>query len=174
MGMLEFTDTKMQESCSCGLYARKTPEKVIEDGYTNGILGEIFLYGKVIIGKEGYRAEHAKVHTFFMPTFRYVHPDAILALAKEYNANIVKSEGELYRMICKVRDTNMPWAIHKDTSSMPKDRNGHTYWGESNAPSYSRYDSTHREVLVDADLRPRVFFNPYDAMRKKLNKGVAT
>lgn len=117
--------------CTCGLYALRSPETCIERGYTNGILGQIALYGRVVLGESGFRAEKARVLSFIVPSFRYINPDLLYSLAEEYQASIIKAEYPLYDMICKIRGKSMPHlmkSIHHKNA--PLDNRGKEYWGE--------------------------------------------
>lgn len=54
-------DRVPQECCTCGIYAFRTlPQLVTElDGSPRCLLGEVRLWGKVIITERGYKAEYA-------------------------------------------------------------------------------------------------------------------
>jgi hypothetical protein len=63
------------ENCSCGFYAAKTLDHLRDMGYQtydeNGefvsVVGQMALWGKVIEGSQGWRAEFAYPATLFMP-----------------------------------------------------------------------------------------------------------
>lgn len=47
------------ESCSCGIYALKSRAAAVAYGQHTSVLGEVYLWGKVIEGEDGYRAQYA-------------------------------------------------------------------------------------------------------------------
>jgi hypothetical protein len=55
------------ESCTCGIYAAKEEDikRVVPIGH---VYGEVYLWGKVVEGKKGYRAEFAYPKQFFVKT----------------------------------------------------------------------------------------------------------
>jgi hypothetical protein len=63
------------ETCSCGFYAAKTLDQLRQMGYStydeNGefvrVVGQMALWGKVIEGSQGWRAEFAYPATLFVP-----------------------------------------------------------------------------------------------------------
>lgn len=46
------------ENCSCGVYALSTLEELLCH-YPTDVVGEIYLWGKVVVGTSGYRAQYA-------------------------------------------------------------------------------------------------------------------
>lgn len=52
--------------CNCGIYAFKTPERVFREGYhKQAILGEVWLWGKVIEHTQGWKAAYAYPKKFY-------------------------------------------------------------------------------------------------------------
>ncbi len=51
------------EGCSCGIYALDD-EQAVRSSYSKPILGEVYLWGKVIDGERGYRAQYAYPKSF--------------------------------------------------------------------------------------------------------------
>jgi hypothetical protein len=64
------------DNCTCGVYAAKSLEHLIEIGYNRyGILGKISLWGKVSIHKLGYRAQFAYPQELTIPV-NFIPPSA--------------------------------------------------------------------------------------------------
>jgi hypothetical protein len=159
--LLEFRTSLYKEpkdfmdECSCGLYSLNTPEAVIDQHYCYDILGEIILFGRVIRGEKGSRAEKAKVYNLYLPTFRPIREDAILALADEYQANLIKAPEPLYTRICRTRSKNLmnnqqlPYGYSLNTDKFgkePQSKYGHgTYWGEPDIPKRSIMDGYYNQ-----------------------------
>lgn len=80
------------ESCSCGLYAAKTREHLMDLGYgaygsmTDKVIGEVALSGKVIEGSQGWRAERGRVHRLWVP--HEVGPVVVQRLADAYRVPV--------------------------------------------------------------------------------------
>ena len=71
------------EMCSCGMYAARDREHLIEMGYNHYhddahpvFIGEVGLAGKVIPGTQGWRAEKGRIRKLFVPMHlvEYVAP----------------------------------------------------------------------------------------------------
>jgi hypothetical protein len=69
------------EGCSCGMYAAKSREQLVDLGYNRGgdprrpvFIGEVGFVGKVIPGSQGWRAEKGRIVRLYVPFqhFRYV------------------------------------------------------------------------------------------------------
>jgi hypothetical protein len=57
------------DNCQCGIYAFKTPYKLRQDNYLNqSLLGEVWLWGKVIECTMGFRAEYAYPKALYLPS----------------------------------------------------------------------------------------------------------
>jgi hypothetical protein len=57
------------DNCQCGIYAFKTPYKLRKDNYLNqSLLGEVWLWGKVIEYTMGFRAEYAYPKALYLPS----------------------------------------------------------------------------------------------------------
>lgn len=99
------THTQPQQSCSCGLHAAKTLELLeanfllqIMAGY--GVVGEVALWGTVIEGEWGYRAEFAYPASFYVPdellvnsgleTPGYISHSAIATSLREFGVPVVR------------------------------------------------------------------------------------
>jgi hypothetical protein len=46
------------ETCSCGFYARKSFEAIDRDRTFGDVYGEVYMWGRVVIGEFGYRAQY--------------------------------------------------------------------------------------------------------------------
>jgi hypothetical protein len=63
------------EECECGIYAARSPDTLapyLDSTYTGRaavgrVLGRVRLWGKVIVGERGWRAEHAYPHAIYVP-----------------------------------------------------------------------------------------------------------
>ena len=165
--------------CSCGLYSLASPELCIERGYTQGILGQIAIYGNIVVAEAGYRAEKAKVLNFIVPSFAHLAPEIIYALADEYQANIVGAEKPLYNMIVNIRRKSNPTTLKYGSSihnqAAPTDKHGKEYWGERdtsfdflNTGPFDQIDpSIHQhEVLPSGELKPRTIAPAINKARK--------
>lgn len=54
------------ERCSCGIYAFKKPAQVFADGYhQQDLLGEVWLWGRVVEHERGWRAQYAAVKRLY-------------------------------------------------------------------------------------------------------------
>lgn len=54
-------------SCTCGVYAAKTLERLRQCGYSRfGLYGEVYLWGSVVEHERGWRAEFAYPKTFLL------------------------------------------------------------------------------------------------------------
>lgn len=63
--------------CSCGIYATKTLKKLRSNGYhAMGVLGTISMWGYMVDGGEGYRAQFAYPRVIYVPylSWRLVEP----------------------------------------------------------------------------------------------------
>jgi hypothetical protein len=63
--------------CTCGLYAARSLEHLREIAYhTHGVLGEVHLWGTVIPGQLGWRAQYAYPKCLYVPheSYRLVAP----------------------------------------------------------------------------------------------------
>ena len=54
------------ESCSCGIYAAKDLETLQHVSGGGPVVGEVFLWGKVIPGEKGYRAQYAYPKSLYL------------------------------------------------------------------------------------------------------------
>jgi hypothetical protein len=69
--------------CTCGVYAAKNIEHLRQSGYAQrGIHGEVYLWGKVVEHKLGWRAQLAYPKSLFLP------PDAIPFALTEIDAQL--------------------------------------------------------------------------------------
>jgi len=75
------------ESCTCGMYAAKSREQLVSLGYNREadplhpvFIGEVGLVGKVIPGKQGWRAEKGRVVRLYVPFHRYEWVEALESL----------------------------------------------------------------------------------------------
>lgn len=72
-----FSHTRIPaERCSCGIYAAKEKEQLLEMHYhrfddNDVVIGEVALAGKVIPGSQGWRAEKAKPKSLYVPYTRW-------------------------------------------------------------------------------------------------------
>jgi hypothetical protein len=58
--------------CSCGVYAARSLTHLREIAYhTHGVLGEVHLWGTVVPGRLGWRAQYAYPKTLYVPFERY-------------------------------------------------------------------------------------------------------
>jgi hypothetical protein len=50
-----------EEACACGIYALRSRQRLLSSSYfgLDGAVGSVYLWGKVIPGEDGYRAEYA-------------------------------------------------------------------------------------------------------------------
>jgi hypothetical protein len=71
------------EHCTCGLYAARDREQLVQLGYGEGgtqrqpvFIGEVGFVGKVIPGSQGWRAEKGRIRRLIVPpdAFRWVEP----------------------------------------------------------------------------------------------------
>lgn len=80
------------EDCSCGLYAAVSRQQLVGLRYNRGtddrpvFIGEVAFAGKVIPGRQGWRAEKGRIHRLYVPhtLWRYVDP-----LEELYNVEVV-------------------------------------------------------------------------------------
>lgn len=144
--IIDFITVKMVtvdigEDCSCGLYALKTPEKVMESyGSSSDIIGQVAMYGeKVIEGVSGFRASRMKVITLFAPSIRVMKPEVIEELAINYQCNIIKANDPLYSILARIRAKFeeahglLPYgrSIHNQNGHVSKGLySSSEYWGE--------------------------------------------
>lgn len=94
--------TPIGDDCTCGIYALNSPEAVCEyfgGGKGIDILGQVIMYGKVIVGERGCRAEKAKVSMLMLPTFRRIEPTDIEELAREYGVDLILAQGDLRKWL---------------------------------------------------------------------------
>lgn len=55
-------------TCTCGIYATRTVENLLEYGFTHGdIIGQVSLWGKIVEHAWGYRAEFAYPRALWVP-----------------------------------------------------------------------------------------------------------
>jgi hypothetical protein len=86
------------QGCSCGIYAFTTPNQVKEQGYTNqDLLGEVYLWGRVIEHERGFKAEYAYPKNIFAKAFELWRPSANAVLRngpekKLYDRYLLQSE----------------------------------------------------------------------------------
>jgi hypothetical protein len=86
-----------QGSCTCGIYAKKQVDSTFWRIYSashritsdpvgvfpdRGILGLVYLWGNIVEGEDGYRAEYAYPAKFFVVNGKY--EDEIIAIANNY------------------------------------------------------------------------------------------
>ncbi len=100
-----FSKTDIAENCTCGLYALKTPVEVASRFIYGGvdIIGEVLLYGKILIGETGYRAEKAKVGTLLLPTVRPMQPEDVEELARNYGVGLMVLSDPLRKQFERAR-----------------------------------------------------------------------
>lgn len=79
------------EGCKCGIYAARDRDQLIALGYgvykksDARVIGEVAFAGKVIPGKQGWRAQRARIKRLFVPyeDWRWADP-----LARAYNVPV--------------------------------------------------------------------------------------
>lgn len=69
-----------EEGCTCGIYAYDKPDHW-DLGRRPQLYGEVFMWGRVLICKTGYRAEYAYPKQLFMPMSATPHHDQNVAAA---------------------------------------------------------------------------------------------
>lgn len=84
--------------CTCGVYARATPARVMREYQGQAVMGEavigrVRLWGRVIEHEDGYRAEHARVG-MILPLWPAEMDDRMRALAARYGATVDDTEAE--------------------------------------------------------------------------------
>ncbi len=85
--------------CTCGVYARATPERVMREYYkgaTQGgmaVIGRVRLWGRVIEHEDGYRAQCARVD-MLLPLWPPRMDARMRALAARYGATVDDVEAE--------------------------------------------------------------------------------
>lgn len=83
-----------QETCKCGIYALKTldntPAYILGSSYHTRVTGEVYLWGKIIEGEEGYRAQYAYPKQLVAP-----NEELAAQLADAYGVPVEWAEHEL-------------------------------------------------------------------------------
>jgi len=92
------SDQLPHPSCTCGVYAAKTLERLRGCGYSRfGVYGEVYLWGTVVEHERGWRAQYAYPKTLFLAS------DAIPFSLAEINARL-KTLAEFGTDIFLLRD----------------------------------------------------------------------
>lgn len=55
------------EECSCGIYALDSLDRLKQSAYRFTIFGEVKLWGKIVVGEHGYRAQYAYPASLYVP-----------------------------------------------------------------------------------------------------------
>lgn len=141
--------TDIAEGCSCGIYALRTPEAVIQYFHSGGIdvIGRVFLYGRVIEGDLGYRAEKAKVDMLLMPTMRRIPQGEIIELANEYGVHVVVARGDLRQKIEKARNKRSPCVVHHRTTVQQVMKARYPWMFEEGQPAHIEEESRELDSL---------------------------
>lgn len=92
----------LDENCTCGIYSLKTPAHDLIH-YHPDIVGEVVLWGKIIEGDIGYRAKHAMVSLFLLPSVLPMSEEDLNRLSLRYNAPLVKADGQILKAISVAR-----------------------------------------------------------------------
>jgi hypothetical protein len=91
------------KACTCGIYAVKTLEHLRDQDYHNdGVLGLVRLWGRMLVGKKGYRAANAYPLKLYVPHLMWeVSYDGLseygvpIELINPWKANLNPEEGEV-------------------------------------------------------------------------------
>jgi hypothetical protein len=79
------------KNCTCGIYAAKTREQLVNlkygvySEYQNVVIGEVAMVGKVIPGSQGWRASKARIKSILVP---YEHWQMVAPLKKSYDVPV--------------------------------------------------------------------------------------
>lgn len=92
----------MDENCSCGFYSLKEPAAELIS-YSSDIIGQVFLWGKVVDGERGFRSKKAMVSLLLIPPVKRMTEEELYNLSMRYNAPLVKAEGEILDAISHKR-----------------------------------------------------------------------
>ena len=72
--------------CTCGIYAARTLDYLREIAYhTHGILGEVHLWGTIVPGRLGWRAQYAYPKRLYVPHDKY---QLVAPLRKRYQVPV--------------------------------------------------------------------------------------
>lgn len=64
------------EECTCGFWAFKDKEQIVRQGYNgHGLIGEVWLWGRVIECEDGYRSQYMYVNSLFV-TKKHIEAEA--------------------------------------------------------------------------------------------------
>ena len=83
----DLRNTSPVEGCSCGIYAKRHPIDV-----TQKVVGTVKLWGKVIVGTEGYRAQFGYPHQVYV-----LLPDVAPPEIMEVGRRLAQRIGRLYQ-----------------------------------------------------------------------------
>lgn len=92
------------EDCTCGIYCLRSPEPDLV-GYGPDIIGQVLVWGRVIVGDFGYRSSRAMVSLFLLPPVEVLDEGWLDQLSRRYDAPLVKAEGVILTAISKARKT---------------------------------------------------------------------
>lgn len=92
----------MDESCNCGFYALKEPAPELV-GYGSDIIGQVFLWSRVIEGDRGFRAKKAAVSILLIPSIQPLPEEVLDRLSARYNVPLIKAEGQILKGITMAR-----------------------------------------------------------------------
>jgi len=91
------------DDCYCGIYCLQNPEPDLVN-YEPDIVGQVFLYGdKILEGTIGYRASHAMISLFLIPSVEPLAVEQLEELSMRYRVPLVKARGDILRAISTAR-----------------------------------------------------------------------
>lgn len=96
----------MDENCTCGFYALKEPDPELVT-YHPDIIGQVFLWGKVIEGERGVRAKKAMVSILLMPSIKVLNLEELEQLSIRYGAPLIKAKEPILHSISVVRKSRL-------------------------------------------------------------------
>lgn len=98
------TEADIEAEHNYGFYALKYGHLELVHYGSGGIIGEVILWGRVVEGEGGYKAEKAMVSALFIPSIEPVKTEVLYQLAKIYSVPLVKATGGFYKFICDARN----------------------------------------------------------------------
>jgi len=107
------TTKKLSEDNHLGFYALKTPEGVFEYFYSEcspdtpifiDVIGEVLLYGDVVDGEKGYRAEKAQVGTLLLPTISRISMVLLTSMCLRYQIHVSVTTGHTRQVLERYRN----------------------------------------------------------------------
>jgi hypothetical protein len=95
--------TPPQKGCTCGVYAVKKLSILRDQDYhADGVLGFVQLWGRIMVGAKGYRAEHAYPLKLFVPHLAWEQAyeglreyDVPISLINPFRAELDPEEGAI-------------------------------------------------------------------------------